>query len=580
VSKLPSALPDEPAVERVWRRVVSRDPQGTRGGDRSVSPLPRWWIPAAVALAVLALVAFLPSWWNTPGSSVKLALSSGGVFSSRGGGDWKARVSGDALAQAERVRTDPTGHALLRVDGIAAVLLATDSDAAIEELGHGTFLRLSRGTLTARVSRRGPGDPFVVRTARYTITVVGTLFTVEEGPGRHTAVSVREGVVEISDTEGHVYRVVAGTRWTSEDTEARSPDRTPDAVKSLLESGLQGRAAAEMSGALAQVLSASAAPVPLPQGDPSSPGMHAAASPAAVAPVVTATTATADPAPLPEAVAPKALSTSSLPARTATPAGAAPAVAFASAPPHDPAPAPAPAAPPVATTQAVPEPLAAQATATEPSPAVAAQVAPEPPASPAADDGAYAKGLALEARGDYEGAAQALSRAASTDAHRGDLALYSLGRLAQRRLHDPRRALEAFRRYRVQYPQGALLPEVDFAILQIEVEGDHPAEALTESTRFLLTHPTSERAQKVHLLRANLLRDAGRCAEALADYQAIHGPDADDAVYSSAYCQRKLGDRAGAARTLRDYLARFPAGAHRADAARALESENETEKKY
>jgi outer membrane protein assembly factor BamD (BamD/ComL family) len=130
----------------------------------------------------------------------------------------------------------------------------------------------------------------------------------------------------------------------------------------------------------------------------------------------------------------------------------------------------------------------------------------------------------------------------------------------------------------VQYPEGALLPEVDFAILQIEVEGDHPVEALAESARFLATHPTSDRAEKVHLLRGNLLRDSGRCGEALTEYAAIHGSDADDAVYSTAYCQRKLGDRAGAAATLREYLRRFPAGAHRPEATRAIESENETEK--
>jgi outer membrane protein assembly factor BamD (BamD/ComL family) len=107
----------------------------------------------------------------------------------------------------------------------------------------------------------------------------------------------------------------------------------------------------------------------------------------------------------------------------------------------------------------------------------------------------------------------------------------------------------------------------------------HRLGALTESTRFLTNHPTSERAQAVHLLRGNLLRDADRCGEALGDYAIIRDATlADDALYSTAYCQRKLGDRAAAATTLGEYLRRFPAGAHRADAERAIESGNETEK--
>jgi TolA-binding protein len=574
ISKLPSAVPTDPAVERVWRRVESAG--GSR--ERATRALTRWWIQGAVAAAVLAVVAWLPSWWNKVApSSVEVVLSSGGVFSGHGGADWHASASGDALSVAERVRTDPTGRAVLRVRGIAAVLFGKDSEAAVEELGHGTFLRLSRGTLTSRVSKRAPGDPFVIRTDRYTITVVGTLFTVEEGPGAHTAVSVREGVVEVSDTAGHVYRVTAGTRWTSEDTDARGPDRTPDAVKALLESGLQGRSAAEMSTGLASLAPAAAAPTPAPDlpQTASVPVRDVAASPAAATPVAMAPVATAPvtPAPSPPTT-PRLGSTSMAPANAPLPVPSIPA-GVVSAPPQDAVPTPPAPAPPAA--------LPATAPAVEPTPAsvpAASVPAQAPPPAAAIDDGAYTKGIALEAKGDFEGAAQALARAASTDAHRGDLALYSLGRLAQRRLHDPRRALEAFRRYRTEYPQGALLPEVDFAILQIEVEGNHSAEALTESARFLTAHPTSDRAEKVHLVRGNLLRDAGRCGEALADYATIHGADADDAVYSTAYCQRKLGDRAGAASTLRGYLRRFPSGAHRTEAQQAIESENDTDKKY
>jgi outer membrane protein assembly factor BamD (BamD/ComL family) len=187
--------------------------------------------------------------------------------------------------------------------------------------------------------------------------------------------------------------------------------------------------------------------------------------------------------------------------------------------------------------------------------------------------------MALEAKGDIEGAARELEKAVDTDPVHGDLALYSLGRLAQRRLHDPRRALAAFRRYREQYPRGALLPEVDFEILQLDVETRDTAGALAETARFVAAHPTSERLDEVHLVRGDLLRDAGRCGEALAEYAtAVRAVAlADDALYSTAYCQRRLGDRAAAGRTLGEYLRRFPQGRHRVDATRAIESSNDSE---
>jgi TolA-binding protein len=74
-------------------------------------------------------------------------------------------------------------------------------------------------------------------------------------------------------------------------------------------------------------------------------------------------------------------------------------------------------------------------------------------------------------------------------------------------------------------------------------------------------------------LLGNLLRDGDKCRDALGDYAAIGSPALlDDALYSTAYCQQRLGDLARAASTLRDYLKRFPNGAHRSDAEKALES--------
>jgi TolA-binding protein len=556
LSRLPPSEPHDLAVERVWRRVIA-----PRAAQKRATLFPGFaWVGSAAVVALL-LFAVLGGRVHRAAPAVELTIASGGVFPTKPAESWRLARSGEALAEAERVRTDATGRALLRVEGVTAVLVGEDSDVAFEQLSHGTFIRLSRGTLTAQVAKRKADEPFVVQTDRYSVKVVGTLFTVEQGPGDHTAVSVREGVVEVSDPQGQVARVVAGTRWASEARESRSGDHTPDVVKSLLEAGLAGRPAADLVGdfvAAGAPLAGAARSVVDDVPPPKQPDVAGTAPRSR---------------PVPENVAPASVASTGAPsARTAL---------------GEP---PVPIAQPVVSpaASATVEKLDASPAASAVTPelvAVPIQAAPSasapglPARGPATASDPYTRGLELEAQGDADGAARELAKAADEDPRRGDLALYSLGRLAERRLHDPRRALAAFRRYRTQYPRGVLLPEVDFEILRLEVDQREPAAALVESTRFLANHPDSERVDEVHLLRGNLLRDDGKCREALADYAAVRDAGrADDAVYSTAYCQRELGDRALAGATLAEYLRRFPRGAHRADAERAIQSGNEIEK--
>ncbi len=552
VSRLPSASPDDLAVERVWRRVTA---PATRPSRRPIS----LWIPAVAMSALLMLLVVVPRLWPS-GPAVEIALSSGGVFSSNLAESWHPSQNGEALAEASRVRTDSTGRAVFRVRGVAAVLMTEGSDVGLERLSQGTVVRLARGTLSARVSKRKADEPFVVQTDRFAVKVVGTLFTVEQGPGDHTAVSVREGAVDVSDGLGRVDHVLAGQRWTSDSRDTRTPDQTADAVKTLLEEGLAGRSAADLAGTFA-AMTTGAARLPPAVARQTAGESNPVAVGAGAASHEQGEMGPRDRGTREETAAATARDTA--PARTVPPATPVPAV---EAVPETAAPAePTTVSPPLVTD--VPAPTEAPGPAT---------TAPAPVTAAPVEDGPYARGIALEARGDFEAAARELGRAADTDPRYGDIALYALGRLAQRRLHDVGRARAAFDRYRARYPHGALLPEVDLAILEIEVETHARTDALADSTRFLTAHPASERVVEVHLLRGNLLRDAGRCKEALADYSAVSaGPLADDALYSTAYCQRELGDRLAAARTLRDYLARFPNGAHRSEAEQALAESHE-----
>jgi hypothetical protein len=83
------------------------------------------------------------------------------------------------------------------------------------------------------------------------------------------------------------------------------------------------------------------------------------------------------------------------------------------------------------------------------------------------------------------------------------------------------------------------------------------------------------RGRTLRAARADLLAEADRCAEALADFQAVLASDAtasdaiaERALFGRASCLARQGDSTAARADLERYLARFPDGAH-AERARA-----------
>jgi TolA-binding protein len=220
-----------------------------------------------------------------------------------------------------------------------------------------------------------------------------------------------------------------------------------------------------------------------------------------------------------------------------------------------------PAPPPEAPVQAVPAPV--------PEPVPEPTPAPKPP-----EDRRYAAAVALARGGDHAEAAKALEALVEGGGAHADLALYELGRQKQRHLGDLAGADAAFRRYRATYPQGSLAQEVELSLIELEVARGRRDDALADLPRFLAAHPDSERAPEMQLLRATLLRQKGDCEAALAAYEGLaRTPQvASEALYFTAWCQRKLGRADDAERSLRRYLTLYPKDAHAAEAAEALQA--------
>jgi tetratricopeptide (TPR) repeat protein len=189
--------------------------------------------------------------------------------------------------------------------------------------------------------------------------------------------------------------------------------------------------------------------------------------------------------------------------------------------------------------------------------------------------GAWGHAQALLAQGDFARAAAELRRSADTEPRFAEHAQYELSTILHDNLHEREAALTALRQYRLRYPNGTFLVDVDFALVRIEIESGHQDETLAEATRFLSAHAAEQdKADQVRLLRAELFRRRGELPRAIEDYRAVSQPShVEDALVSLVWCQKQLGDRLGATKALNDYLARFPHGRHADDARRALRDE-------
>jgi TolA-binding protein len=519
VTELPDATPDDLSVERVWRRLQSPDPGPSRA----------WrWATASVLATALAVCAGL-LWLETAKPKADILLAEGGLFSSASAASWAPARRGDPLAAGASVRSDRSGRGVLRVPGVAALILDTDADLALVRLGRSTVLRLERGAVTARVIKRSRGERFVLLAGDYTVTVVGTLFSVTNASDGRVAVSVNEGVVEV-EGRGNLWRIEAGHRWSSDSSEVVVGSEISEARAALLAAAMSAPRSPELAGLFSAMVRADCVPTPVPPVAPDAP-IPAEIPPAeAIVPPVAA-------AGLSQATS----------VRRRHGVASSPLLAAAEA-----------------TTRRderpeAPRPLTMNQPAIAPAPS---------PSTPVRERDYYAEALNLARHGEHSKAASVLTQALAAGRGPRDLELYQLALLKQRHLSDPQGALDSLQGYRKEFPGGALRQEVDLSIVESEVALGRSEAALAESARFLAQHPQSERADEVRVLRGDLLRQAGACEKAAAEYRAVSGgPALDDALYYWAYCQRQLGDSASAAAALRDYLVRFPAGRH-LDAAR------------
>jgi tetratricopeptide (TPR) repeat protein len=140
---------------------------------------------------------------------------------------------------------------------------------------------------------------------------------------------------------------------------------------------------------------------------------------------------------------------------------------------------------------------------------------------------------------------------------------------------DAAAAMRALDEYDRRFPAGVLSGEARIARAEAFMAQDRRREALPLLAA--LADDDGELTRAVRITRGELYAEAGRCAEAVRDFDRVLAGAADDlaggrALYGRASCRLRAGETAGARTDLETYLALHAEGAFAAAARRALDS--------
>lgn len=501
------------ARERVWRGLTAAKPARTGFA---------WWqvgLPAALA-AVLVIALVRPGRGPAATQPIELVEVAGSARLKTPGGATAAAAVGATL-QPGSTLSAAGGDAVVRL-GESRAAIAAGARISLAPRGSPAAFAVEEGLIAVLAQARSRSLT-VVAAGPYLVEGSAALFLLRADA---SAVSVRalRGAVTVRTPSGDV-PVAAGGSWSSQ---GAAPAATEDDLR------LSARAAGEPLPARSPRASAVS-----PGADSSPKEASAQAAPAPV--VAQANAPSADAArPATAEVAPKP-PTPKKPRR----------VLLARAP--------------TVKEAAPPEPTAALSPAGAPA-------APAAAASAETDEALHARALGHERRGELTEAAGLYAELSRRQGPRAGTALYELGRLRQRFLHQPAAALEALNEYERRFPDGSLALEAALTAIEarISLGGGEPAREAMDS--FLGRFGESERAPEVRWLRASLLVERGECADAAADLSllSLAGPRAADAVFAAASCARTTGRLTEARARLEEYLRRFPAGPRRAEVEAAL----------
>jgi ferric-dicitrate binding protein FerR (iron transport regulator) len=188
----------------------------------------RRWARPLLAFAAAAVLVVGAKTWSQRGATVEVATpvrAANVVVAEMVRGAVFVEENGQRVAL--RATTPlPRGSTVVAMDGEALLLLPSGSKVDVEhativsvlEDGEGELLSVERGAVTSTVTKRGPGQRFVIRTPDAEVEVRGTVFRVsrldDARCGMQTRVHVDEGRVVVRAPQNGT-TLERGGEWTS-----------------------------------------------------------------------------------------------------------------------------------------------------------------------------------------------------------------------------------------------------------------------------------------------------------------------------------------------------------------------------
>lgn len=181
---------------------------------RGFAPVWKWAIAAAVVIGVgLLSLPFIGKYFG-PTASANLVASTGTVY--RVDGDTVKPLSqGEEIKEGDKIRAGKDTNAVLKLNDGSMIEMRERSEIHFSHEYSGRVVNLERGQVIIEAAKQTSGNHLYVRTKDSTTSVVGTIFSVNNGT-KGTRVSVVEGEVHVQPNAGGERVLKPGDQTTTQ----------------------------------------------------------------------------------------------------------------------------------------------------------------------------------------------------------------------------------------------------------------------------------------------------------------------------------------------------------------------------
>lgn len=163
----------------------------------TVTPVWKWAIAATLVLSLgFGFFAFFQRFFGGGNGRATIQAVNGAAYRVTDS-ELAMLKPGDVISRGERIRTARDSNALVTLKDGSQVEMRERSEFSVSENSSGTTLNLSRGNVIIEAAKQKDGQHLYVATSDSLTSVVGTVFSVNNGT-KGTRVSVVEGEVHVN----------------------------------------------------------------------------------------------------------------------------------------------------------------------------------------------------------------------------------------------------------------------------------------------------------------------------------------------------------------------------------------------